>query len=115
MRNIIIPSSAGRSGTDIKDLPTPKGNIENAALRINSCHSTDRNDKNMPLVGSKLTLAESFRKYTDFGVVSGTSGGVNYNSKGMATTQWYYGHGWQTLFSPKIMSNSRPGNIILRR
>ena len=48
----------------------------------------------MPLVGAKMTLAESFAKYTNFKTIRGTRGAVNYNDKGKPTTQWYYGHGW---------------------
>ena len=54
----------------------------------------------MPLVGSQLTIAESFRKYTDFQTIRGTSGAVNYNSSGQPTTQWYYFSSWKYFGNP---------------
>jgi RHS repeat-associated protein len=85
------------SGTDIKSLPSPCGSILNATLNINSCHSNDKEDKDMPLKGSGLTLAEGFRKYTNFNIIRATSGAVNYDNKGNPYPQWYYGKGWEYL------------------
>ena len=91
-------SSMGKSGTDIKDLPQSCGNVNNAILKVNSCHSIDKNDKDMPLKGSGLTVAESFRKYTNFSIIRATTGSVNYNKNGRPTPQWYFGRGWEYLY-----------------
>jgi RHS repeat-associated protein len=65
------------SATNVQDLPEIKGNVRNAALYINSCKSNNSNQ--FALKGTKETLMVGFRKNTDFLVVRGTSGGVNYS------------------------------------
>ena len=88
-------SIMGNPATNIKDLPQPEGDISKAQLNINSCHSNDKNDSDMPLKGDKKTVAESFQESFDFKNVRSTSGAVNYNSSGEPTTQWYYLDFWQ--------------------
>ena len=76
--------------TNVKDLPSPSGIIENAQLNINSCKSNNRTQ--YPLKGEKMTLMESFYKYSRFETVRGTSSGVSY---GRFNKQPFPGHSWK--------------------
>ena len=96
---------AGRDATDVSALPTPKGNVSNAQLNINSCRS---NDKSGTLKGSGLTLAEAFRNTTDFRSVRTTSQGVSYFRGLSPSSPHPQNHSnWQFLFRPT--SNRRIG------
>ena len=72
-------NSSGTSATNVQDLPTPKGNISNAQLNLNTCSSNNRNQKNYPLKGSKLTLMQAFHQTFSFNLVRGAPTGVNYS------------------------------------
>ncbi len=72
---------SGLSGLDIKQLPSIKGNIKNAQLNINSCHS---NKRDKYLRGSIQTLMEAFYNCFGFSYVRGTRHGVTYD--------WLTGH-----------------------
>lgn len=60
---------------NVSDLPTISGDISNAHLNINSCHSNNKEDI---LTGTKLTLMESFHRNFPFKTVRGTSHSVSY-------------------------------------
>ena len=78
---------------NVTDLGTPLGNIQNATLYLNTCHSNSSGswlgnirfgDKRIPgtsatLVGSKETLMQSFFNNYNFKNVRGTGAGVSYN------------------------------------
>lgn len=65
----------GNAGLDIQQLPSVNGNIKDAQLNINSCHS---NKKDEYLSGTKQTLMEAFFSSFGFKCVRGTSHGVSY-------------------------------------
>ena len=64
----------GNSATNISDLPTPLGNVQNAQLNINSCRSNDASQ----LSKGGLTIAQSFRKNTYFHSIRTTDKSVSY-------------------------------------
>ena len=64
------------SATNVGDLPTPSGNIENAELRINSCNSNNR--EQFKLKGSGNTLMAAFYYSFDFKVIRGSQYSVHY-------------------------------------
>lgn len=66
---------SGTSGTDVTDLPIPKGNISNARLNLNSCKSAS---KSQHTITNGTTLYQSFLNNTRFKSVRGTEGGVSY-------------------------------------
>ena len=61
---------------NIQDLPQITGNIENAQLNINTCHS---NQHNSSLTDSKLTVMEAFSYNFSFKIIRGTSFSVSYS------------------------------------
>lgn len=83
----------GFEAMNVTDLGTPLGNIQNATLYLNTCHSNSSGswlgnirfgDKRIPgtsatLVGSKETLMQSFFNNYNFKNVRGTGAGVSYN------------------------------------
>jgi hypothetical protein len=83
----------GLEAMNVTDLGTPLGNIQNATLYLNTCHSNSSGswlgnirfgDKRIPgtsatLVGSKETLMQSFFNNYNFKNVRGTAAGVSYN------------------------------------
>jgi len=66
---------SGTSATNVQDLPSISGNISNATLNINSCHSNEHNKK---LKGSKLTLMGAFYQKFSFKTIRGTADAVRY-------------------------------------
>lgn len=62
--------------TNVSGLLSPLGDLTNAQLNLNTCHSNDMNQ--YPLVGEKLTLLQSFFRYFPFRVARGTKAGVSY-------------------------------------
>lgn len=85
-------SGSKTQGTKIADLPTPKANISEATLLLNTCNS---NNPNAAPMTAGTTLAKGFSRDTGVGQVRGTNKKVNFNGSGQATTQWYYGGVWQ--------------------
>lgn len=79
-------------GKKISDLPDPKADISGTTLCLNTCNSNNPNSAPMT---AGTTLAKGFSRDTQVGQVRGTNKKVNFNSEGQATTQWYYGGGWQ--------------------
>jgi RHS repeat-associated protein len=71
---------SGTSGTNVQDLPTPKGDISNAQLNLNTCKSASTTQH--PITNGR-TLSHSFTLYTGFNTVRGTKGGVSYYN-------WYH-------------------------
>ena len=70
-----ITNKEKHKGLDIKQLPSIKGNIKNAQLNINSCHSNKRDEY---LRGTRQTLMEAFHSNFGFRRVRGTRHGVTY-------------------------------------
>ena len=105
-----ITNVSGARGLDIEQLPSIKGNIKNAQLNINSCHS---NKKDGNLRGSKKTIMQSFYDSFDFKTVRGTSRGVSYSRIGK---QPHPGRGWSFFaswdFLPNIHTNTNFTNYI---
>ena len=72
---------------DIRNLGQPKGNVYNARLNLNTCHSHNRSllswipfgFAGQPLQGLKQTLLEGFVNHSSFGSYRGTWAGVSYN------------------------------------
>jgi RHS repeat-associated protein len=79
---------AGSKAPNVQDLPTPAGDISNATLHMNSCHSADNAPKahgtgdhaQGDLKGSMKPIAQVFAEKFGFAAVQGTRGSVNYNS-----------------------------------
>lgn len=77
----------GTPAMNIQDLATPKGNISNAELQLNTCHSNDTEPNahgegdhaQGELRGTKQTVAQAFRNRFDFKNVRGTAGATNYS------------------------------------
>ncbi|MES2141107.1 MAG: RHS repeat-associated core domain-containing protein, partial [Bacteroidota bacterium] len=82
----------GTPAMNIQDLSTPKGDISNAELQLNTCHSTDMQEKahgegdhqQGDLKGTKQTVAQAFREKFDFKNVRGTAGATNYSGGPLA-------------------------------
>jgi RHS repeat-associated protein len=106
-------NSEGNDALNISNLPPITGNINNAQLNINSCHS---NKKDESLIGSKLTLMESFRAYTSFRYIRGTAHGVSYNH---LTKMPFPGHSWWPFmtwdFMPEPKLNLNHGDFMFFR
>jgi hypothetical protein len=64
----------GNPATNISDLPTPSGNIQNAQLNINSCRSNDVTS----IPQGSSTVAQSFRDNTSFYSIRTTEKNVSY-------------------------------------
>jgi len=87
----------GNPATNISDLPTPSGNVQNAQLNINSCRSYDASS----IPKGSSTIAQSFRDKTFFYSIRTTDKGVSY---------WYWfspnrphpqdDSPWQFLYRP---------------
>ena len=92
----IVSTSNGKSPTSqtpslkVSDLPDTKGDISKSVLKLNTCNSN-----NTDSLKPGTTLAKSFSKDTEVGVLRGTNKKVNYDSSGNPKTQWYYGGTWQ--------------------
>ena len=63
----------GNPALNVSDLPKPKGNISYSQLNINSCRSNDKSN-----INRGLTIAEAFRKYTNFYSIRTTTKNVSY-------------------------------------
>ena len=95
---------SGTKAKNVGDLPTPKGNISNAQLNINSCKSNSKTQ--YELKGSGLTLMQAFASAFKFKSVRGTSAGVSYNRfSGQPEPQHYYEH-WEYIPPRQIKGNS---------
>lgn len=96
---------------NVTDLGTPLGNIQNATLYLNTCHSNSsgswlgniRFGKNRirgtsaTLVGSKETIMQSFFNNYNFKKVRGTAAGVSYNRITRAPEPQFFFQRW-TIF-----------------
>ncbi len=83
----------GFEAMNVTDLGTPLGNIQNATLYLNTCHSNSSGSRlgnirfgenrirgtSATLVGSKETIMQSFFNNYNFKKVRGTAAGVSYN------------------------------------
>ncbi|MBQ7712063.1 MAG: RHS repeat-associated core domain-containing protein [Bacteroidales bacterium] len=101
-----ITNRSGAAGLDIEQLPSVKGNINNAQLNINSCHS---NKKDEYLRGSKQTLMGAFFNKYGFRRVRGTSHGVSYTGSGSPRPGrkiWKYITPWEYLPQIDVNTNS---------
>ncbi len=101
-----ITNRSGAVGLDIERLPSIKGNVKNAQLNINSCHS---NKKDKYLRGTRKTLMEAFFSRYDFKQVRGTSHGVSYI--GQETPRpgkniWKYITPWEYLPELEVNTNT---------
>ena len=65
----------GALATNLSDLGQPSGNVDNAQLNINTCHS---NQTDRATEGSKSTLAGGFRANFSFKSIRTTAQGVSY-------------------------------------
>jgi hypothetical protein len=85
-----------RPATNIRDLPTPSGNVNNAQLNINSCRSNDLSS----IPKGSSTIAQSFRDNTSFYSIRTTNRNVSY---------WY----WFSPNRPHPQDDS-PWNFLYR-
>ena len=99
-------TQSGISAKNVSDLSTPSGNISNAILYLNTCHSNSVGswlgtvsmkifNQRIPgtsakLVGSKETLMQSFMKNFNFLSIRGTSAGVSYNQFSQPEPQFLF-------------------------
>ena len=97
-------NKSGADGLDVNALPSIMGNVKNAQLNINSCHS---NKKDGSLKGQRQTLMQAFYNCFDFKTVRGTSHVVSY---GRFYKRPHPGHGWNIIsswdFLPETNVNS---------
>ena len=82
---------------NIQDLPQPSGNISNAILYVNCCHSADEqpteHEGQGRLIGTRHPVSYVFAQCFNFKYVRGTAGAVNY----------YYIHNLVFPWSDKYM------------
>src|SRR5690606_30529287 len=90
---------SGTPSTKISDLSTPKANLSNSTMLLNTCNSNNPSSNMKP----GTTLAKEFSK--SVGTVRGTNKSINFNSSGNATTQWYYGGHFQYFQNGKQVGN----------
>ena len=105
-------NKSGADGLDINQLPSVVGNINNAQLNINSCHS---NKKDEYLRGSKQTLMEAFFNRFKFKRVRGTSHGVSYTGSGSprpGKNIWKYTTSWEYLPKVEVKVNTNISEYI---
>jgi len=103
----------GKPAMNLSQLPNPIGNISNAILYLNTCHSNNsgswigsikksNGDRVFPgtsstLVGSKQTLMQASFQQFDFRVVRGTSAGVSYNRITKQPEPQFFFQSWNYL------------------
>ncbi|MBL4746970.1 MAG: RHS repeat-associated core domain-containing protein [Flavobacteriaceae bacterium] len=89
---------SGTSGTNVSDLPTPKGDLSNTILNLNTCNAN--NPSQNTLTGNMETLAVGFSK-TSVGTVRASNKKVNISeTTGKASipfSQTIKGGTWQTF------------------
>lgn len=95
---------SGFSAMNVSDLGTPNGNISNATLFLNTCHSNSTGSwlgnirignhripgTSATLVGSKETIMQSFRNNFNFNSIRGTSAGVSYDRYLQPEPQFFF-------------------------
>ena len=103
----------GVPAINVSDLGFPSGNVSNATLNLNTCHSNSTGswlgnlrigDFRIPgtsatLVGTKETLMQSFRNNFKFHTIRGTSAGVSYNRKTLRPEPQFRFQSWVYLNS----------------
>lgn len=102
-------TQSGRADAlNVSDIGTPSGNISNAQLNLNTCHSNSAGSwlgnirlgtwripgTSATLRGSNETLMQSFIHYFDFYSVRGTSAGVSYNKKTLQPEPQFFFQSW---------------------
>ena len=100
-----VTNKSNTPATNVQDLPTPKGNVNNAQLNINSCKSNSTSQ--YPLKGTKQTLMQAFYSTFSFETVRGTSAGVSYNRwTQQPEPQWFWQY-WDYMGKqpPKLSLN----------
>ena len=108
-----VLSSAGsftnetkREALFIGDLPSPEGNVEDATLQLNSCHSFD----DLQFTDGTPTVGEVFRGTTNFKVVRGSFSGVSYWDSGMphsSTLRWKKMYKGDFTLSKKVQASTK--------
>ena len=97
---------------NVGDLGIPKGNIINARLNLNSCHSNSKgsflgnirlNNLRIPgssatLVGNKETIMIAFWNNFNFKSIRGTSAGVSYNRCTLQPEPQFWFQSWTIFF-----------------
>ena len=96
--------SMSADAMNVSDLGAPKGNISNATLFLNTCHSNSTGSwlgnirignwripgTSATLVGSKETIMQSFQKNFNFNSIRGTSAGVSYDRYLQPEPQFFF-------------------------
>ena len=94
----------GVNAKNISELGTPVGNISNAILYLNTCHSNNKGNwlgniriygnrilgTSGTLVGTKETLMQSFWNNFNFNAIRGTSAGVSYDRYMQPEPQFFF-------------------------
>ena len=103
----------GTEALNVRDIGAPIGNIMNARLNLNTCHSASEGSwlgnltlggmrlipgTSATLVGTNQTIMESFFNNFNFSVVRGTSAGVSYNRKTQQPEPQFFFQSWVYLF-----------------
>ena len=97
-------TQSGIPAVNVSDLGTPKGNISNATLFLNTCHSNSTGSwlgnlriwgRRIPgtsatLAGSKETLMQSFYNNFNFYSIRGTYAGVSYDRYLQPEPQFFF-------------------------
>ena len=103
----------GVPAINVSDLEFPSGNVSNATLNLNTCHSNSTGSwlgnirignfripgTSATLVGTKETLMQSFRNTFNFHTIRGTSAGVSYNRKTLRPEPQFSFQSWVYLNS----------------
>ena len=103
----------GVPAINVSDLGFPSGNVSNATLNLNTCHSNSTGSwlgnirigifrilgTSATLVGTKETLMQSFRNTFNFHTIRGTSAGVSYNRKTLRPEPQFFFQSWVYLYS----------------
>lgn len=103
----------GTEALNVRDIGVPSGNIMNARLNLNTCHSASGGSllgnltlggrrlipgTSATLVGTNQTIMESFFNSFNFSVVRGTSAGVSYNRQTKQPEPQFFFQSWVYLF-----------------
>ena len=98
-------TKSGIEATNVSDLGTPMGNISNARLNLNTCHSnstgswlSNKISTSRGLMGTKETLMQSFWNHFNFNSIRGTAAGVSYNRRTLQPEPQFFFQSWTYFY-----------------
>ena len=98
-------TQSGIVAPNVSDLGTPMGNISNARLNLNTCHSnstgswlSNKISTSRGLMGTKETLMQSFWNHFNFNSIRGTAAGVSYNRRTLQPEPQFFFQSWTYFY-----------------